>query len=58
MIKIFDSKLIQGELPPSFAYDYPINPDRIDKIKHIIEVEKIRAISVFEKTYTVNEKSR
>lgn len=42
----------------SFGYDYPPETDRIEKIKYSLELEKLRALEVFEKSYTDNEKSK
>ena len=53
----FDSQLIQAELVPSWKYEYPLE-DRMGKINDIIESEKARALEVYEKRYTDNEKNK
>ncbi len=53
----FDSQLIQAEIGPSFSYEYSLEGDRIDKINHVIELEKLRALEVYEKSYADSEKS-
>jgi len=50
-VEKFDSRLIQGEIPTYFSYDYPPFEDRMVKINPIIEYEKRRALDTFEKNY-------
>ena len=54
----FNSQLLQADLSPSWNYKYPLETDRVEKIKDIIQSEKIRALEVYQKIYTDNEKSK
>ncbi len=53
----FDSQLIQAEIGPSFSYEYSLEGDRIDNIQSSLKSEKLRALEVYEKLYSDNEKS-
>jgi len=54
----FDSQDIQSVLTPSWNYEYPLEVDRLEKIKHVLESEKIRSLVILENTYTANEKPK
>ena len=56
-IQYFDSALYLGQLPDSWSHDWT-ETDRMDEISDKVELEKIRALETYDKTYQDNEKSK